>query len=145
MKYDLKRFIDAQEKDYVIALTEIKNGYKQSHWIWYIFPQLKDLGNSEIAKYYGIENIEEAREYYENEYLREHLVNISSELLKLENKNIKYIMGYPDNLKLKSCMTLFEIVNPKEEVFKKVLEKYYRGKRDEKTIKIVKSNNKNMI
>ena len=134
---DLERFIKKQEVYYEIALEEIKNGYKKSHWIWFIFPQLKDLGRSETAIYYGLNGLSEAREYYNNKYLREHLIEISEALLELEYKNIRKIMGYPDNLKLKSCMTLFEIVDPNEKVFKDVLDRYYGGRRDEKTIELV--------
>ncbi len=134
---DLERFIKKQEVYYETALDEINNGYKKSHWIWFIFPQLKELGRSETAIYYGLNGISEAREYYNNKYLREHLIEISEALLKLEYKNIRKIMGYPDNLKLKSCMTLFEIVDPSEKVFKDVLERYYGGRRDEKTIELV--------
>lgn len=138
MMDDLERFIKKQEVYYETALDEIKNGYKKSHWIWFIFPQLKELGRSETAIYYGLNGISEAREYYNNKYLREHLIEISEALLKLEYKNIRKIMGYPDNLKLKSCMTLFEIVDPNEKVFKDVLDRYYGGRRDEKTIELVK-------
>lgn len=139
--YNLDRFIDSHEVYYEIALTEIRNGYKYGHWMWFIFPQLKGLGESDLADYYGISNIEEAKEYYNNDYLRKHLIEISKALLQVENKSINYIMGYPDNLKLKSCMTLFELVDPNEEVFKKVLDKYYSGERDELTIEIIEKRN----
>lgn len=139
--YNLDRFIDSHEVYYEMALTEIKNGYKYGHWMWFIFPQLKGLGESDLADYYGISNIEEAEEYYNNDYLRKHLIEISKALLQVENKSINYIMGYPDNLKLKSCMTLFELVDSKEEVFKKVLDKYYSGERDELTIEIIEKKN----
>ena len=135
---NLDRFIKAQERDYFKALNEIKKGKKTTHWIWYIFPQLDGLGYSSIAKYYGIKGENEAIEYIENEYLRNHLIEISNELLKIENKSINDIMGYPDDLKLKSCMTLFDYVSDYE-VFSKVLEKYYDGTYDEITIKILKN------
>ena len=135
---NLDRFIKAQERDYFKALNEIKKGKKTTHWIWYIFPQLDGLGYSSIAKYYGIKGENEAIEYIENEYLRNHLLEISNELLKIENKSINDIMGYPDDLKLKSCMTLFDYVSDYE-VFSKVLEKYYDGTYDEITIKILKN------
>ncbi len=135
---NLDRFIKAQERDYFKALNEIKKGKKTTHWIWYIFPQLDGLGYSSTAKYYGIKGENEAIEYIENEYLRNHLLEISNELLKIENKSINDIMGYPDDLKLKSCMTLFDYVSDYE-VFSKVLEKYYDGTYDEITIKILKN------
>jgi len=139
--YNMDRFIDSHEVYYEMALTEIKNGYKYGHWMWFIFPQLKGLGESNLADYYGISNLEEAKEYYNNDYLRKHLIEISKALLRVENKSINYIMGYPDNLKLKSCMTLFELVDSKEEVFKKVLDKYYSGERDEVTINMIRRGN----
>lgn len=139
--YNIDRFIDSHEIYYEIALNEIKNGYKYGHWMWFIFPQLKELGESDLADYYGISNLEEAKKYYNNDYLRKHLIEISKALLRVENKSINYIMGYSDNLKLKSCMTLFELVDPKEEVFKKVLDKYYSGERDELTLKKIGKGN----
>ena len=106
--HDLSRFLEAQESDYETALTEIKNGRKTTHWIWYIFPQLKDLGSSPNAKYYGIENLDEAKAYLKNETLRERLLEISQALLELEDDNIKRIMGSAiDARKLLSSMTLF--------------------------------------
>ena len=134
---NLDRFIEAQESDYNIALSEIKDGRKRSHWIWYIFPQLSSLGHSMTAKYYGIKDEKEAKDYINNQYLKNHLVEISNELLKLSNNDISDIMGYPDDLKLRSCMTLFDYVS-NEEVFQKVLDKYYDGKKDELTLKILK-------
>ena len=133
----MKKFLDAQEDDYEIALNEIKNGHKRSHWIWYIFPQIDGLGHSSTAKYYSIKDLEEAKEYLNNEILRSRLIEISSELLKL-NDSIDNIMGYPDNLKLCSCMTLFYEADPSIDVFKKVIDKFYNGKFDENTIRILK-------
>lgn len=138
--YGLLRFIKAQESDYQTALKEIKNGHKESHWMWYIFPQLKGLGNSGTANYYGISNLEEAKAYYNNYLLNSNLLEISNALLELDNDNIEEIIGYPDNLKLQSCMTLFEIVDDNEQVFKKILKKYYNDKRDQKTIDMLKDN-----
>ena len=134
---DLDRFIKAQERDYLVALQEIKSGRKLSHWIWYIFPQIKGLGYSETAQYYSIEDIEEAKAYLNNEYLHNNLVEICQELVKLKSNNIVDIMGYPDNLKLFSSMTLFNFVEPDEDIFKKVLDKYYNGKLDAKTLEIM--------
>ena len=134
---NLDRFIKAQERDYPVALQEIKSGRKQSHWIWYIFPQIRGLGYSETAQYYSIEDVEEAKAYLNNKYLHNNLVEICQELLKLKSNDIVYIMGYPDNLKLCSSMTLFNAVAPDEEVFKKVLDKYYNGKLDIKTLEIL--------
>lgn len=137
MNYNIDRFIKSHEKYYDRALSEIKEGRKRSHWMWYIFPQIKGLGNSNISEFYGIENLEEAKEYYNNKFLRDHLTEISNTLLSLDNNDITSILNYPDDLKLKSSMTLFMLVDPKEKVFSKVLDKYYNGEKDENTIKIV--------
>ncbi len=134
--FDLDRFVKAQERDYNTALAEIKNGRKESHWIWYIFPQIKGLGHSGTAQYYSIQNADEAEAYLNNEYLHNNLIEISNELLKLKSNDILSIMGFPDNLKLCSSMTLFHLVEPDEEIFKKVLDKYYNGKLDENTIRL---------
>ena len=139
MNYDLSRFLKAQKISYEIALTEIKNGRKTSHWIWFIFPQLKILGHSPTAKFYGIADLNEAKEYLSDETLRKNLLEISQELLNLPGNDIKKIMGYPDDLKLKSSMTLFELAEPTCEIFKKVLEKYFDGERDEKTVAFCKN------
>lgn len=136
-KYNLKRFIEAQNKYYDIALLEIKNGQKKTHWMWYIFPQLIDLGYSTTSKYYGIKNIEEAQSYLENQYLRNNLIEISKELYK-QNTDILDILGYPDNLKLKSSMTLFSQANPEIIVFKEILNKFYDGEKDQKTLELLK-------
>ncbi len=133
---DLNRFIIAQEETYKLALKEIKNGYKESHWIWFIFPQLKDLGRSDTALYYGIKDLKEAKKYLENDYLRANLIEISEALLKLDD-NITDILGYPDDLKVKSCMTLFYYADSSIEVFKKVIDKFYNGEFDNNTIKII--------
>ena len=137
MNYNIDRFIKPHERYYDIALLEIKEGRKRSHWMWYIFPQLKGLGNSNISEFYGIENLDEAKEYYNNKYLRDHLIEISNALLSLDNNDITSIFNYPDNLKLKSSMTLFMLVDPNELVFSKVLDKYYNGEKDINTINII--------
>ncbi len=134
---NLERFIEAQERDYESALEEMKNGKKETHWIWYIFPQLKGLGMSYFANYYGIEDLEEAKAYFENEYLRNHLLEITEAVFSIPTNNIKSVMDSPDDLKLKSSMTLFYEAT-KEEIFKQVLEKYYEGKLDEQTIRLLK-------
>ena len=134
MIYDLSRFIKAQENDYDTALSEIKAGRKTSHWIWYIFPQLEELGFSSTAKFYGIVDLDEARAYLANNLLRTRLIEISQALLDLPSRDIKDIMGYPDNLKLCSSMTLFHLAEPTCDVFQKVLDKYFDGKPDKKTI-----------
>ena len=138
MTYDLSRFLKAQERDYDTALKEIKAGHKSSHWIWYIFPQLGELGFSPTAKFYGIADLNEARAYLSDNLLRSRLMEISQALLDLPTNDIDAIMGYPDNLKLCSSMTLFHLAEPECEIFQKVLDKYFNGKPDEKTVTLCK-------
>lgn len=134
---DLSRFIKAQETDYERALSEIRSGHKRSHWIWYIFPQIAGLGFSSTAQYYAIKDRKEAEEYLKNDLLRERLVEISEALLRLESNDAGEVMGYPDDLKLRSSMTLFHEVAPETEVFQKVLDKFFEGKPDQKTIELL--------
>lgn len=134
-KKGISRFLDAQESSYDRALKEIKNGRKCSCWMWYIFPQIQGLGISGTTEYYSIKDLDEAKEYMSDETLRSRLIEISEALLGLETSDPHEVLGYPDDLKLKSCMTLFGIAAPEEEVFQKVLDKYYKGERDENTIK----------
>lgn len=137
--YNLDKFIKAQEESYEGALKEIKKGKKLGHWIWYIFPQLKGLGFSNISYYYGLEGIEEAKEYLDNEYLRNHLLEITKALLDLDTNNPLQVLGFPDNLKVNSCMTLFYYTEPSITLFKDVIDKFYDGKMDENTINILNS------
>lgn len=136
----LDRFIKAQEDAYLIALNEIKNGKKQSHWMWYIFPQIKGLGMSEISRYYGIDDEDEAKKYLDNDILGFRLREITLELLKLDIDNPVDIFGVIDAMKLKSSMTLFDYVSD-DKIFSKVLTKYYNGEVDDKTILICKQKN----
>lgn len=133
---NINRFIEMHKLYYKIALKEIKDGYKRSHWMWYIFPQLKGLGHSSKSEYYGLSGIEEVKEYMNNEYLRNNMLEICNELIKL-NDNIDNIFGYPDNLKLNSSMTLFEYALPNEKIFGKIIDKFYDGKRDNNTINML--------
>ena len=136
-KYDLDRFLEAQKISYDIALTELKGGYKRSHWMWYIFPQLKGLGYSTRAKYYGIENIEEAIMYMAHPVLSERLYEISETLLQIDNSDPYDVMGEIDGEKLCSSMTLFAEVVGYDSVFGRVLEKFYGGNRDINTVIIL--------
>ena len=134
---DIYRFIKAQESSYNQALEEIKNGKKKSHWIWYIFPQLKGLGSSEISKYYAIKSRNEAEEYIKHPLLGSRLIEISNELLKLDTNNADDVMGWPDNMKLKSSMTLFTLVSDND-VFRRVLDKFFDGEMDKFTVQNLK-------
>jgi uncharacterized protein (DUF1810 family) len=134
--YDLERFVKAQDGawgSYNDALREIRNGRKQSHWIWYVFPQIKGLGHSYNSEFYGISNKEEAMAYLEHPVLGKRLREITKALLDCSNKSADDILGFPDVLKVRSCMTLFDLVAP-DDIFNDVLYKYYEGQRCDKTI-----------
>lgn len=130
----LNRFLDAQQQDYNRALSEIKNGRKLSHWMWYIFPQIAGLGFSHMAQLYAIKDLAEATDYLHHPVLGSRLVEIAGALLTIQGKTATQIMGSPDDLKLRSSMTLFSLVDGADPVFKKVLDKYYDGKPDPQTI-----------
>lgn len=138
--YDIDRFIKMQELYYEIALSEIKDGNKRTHWIWYIFPQLKGLGQSYNSEYYGIDGVDEVIEYMKNPHLRSNMIEICNELYKLDD-SIENIFGYPDYLKLNSCMTLFEYSIPEEKIFGKIIDKFYNGRRDRVTLEMLEGNN----
>lgn len=138
MEKDLNRFLKAQEYDYNIALEEMKKGYKCSHWMWYIFPQISGLGFSSTAKYFEIQNKQEALDYISHPILGKRILEISSVLLDIESNDATEVMGYPDDLKLRSSMTLFAEIAPEHEVFQKVLNKFFAGEKDEKTTEILK-------
>lgn len=121
---------------YETALTEIKNGMKVSHWIWFIFPQLRGLGRSDMAYKYGINGIEEAKEYLAHPVLSARLTEISEALLVHKNKDIEYIMGGIDAMKLRSSMTLFALVSEENSVFHQVLDCFYDGEMDDYTKKL---------
>lgn len=134
---DLNRFMDAQSSTYEIALQEIKNGRKQSHWIWFIFPQLQGLGSSYMSKMYAIKDLNEAKAYLDHAILKERLLEITQAVLDVQKKDILDIMGYPDDKKLKSCMTLFLEADPTCQLFQEVLDKYYKGQKDIHTLSIL--------
>jgi len=135
----MKRFLDAQQSSFETALSEIKRGRKQTHWMWYIFPQIQGLGFSETSKFYAIKDLSEAREYLQHPVLGARLIQISHALLEGEEKNANKIFGTPDDLKLKSSMTLFASLENTDPVFQEVLNKFFQGKKDEKTIGVINS------
>ena len=132
MEFSLDRFRSVHDNYYEIALQEIKSGRKQSHWMWYIFPQILGLGHSTMAMYYAIQSREETVAYWEDSVLRSHMTEICQVLLTLDD-SIDHIMGHPDNLKLRSCMTLFWLIT-KEPIFRAVLDKFYGGGLDAYTL-----------
>ncbi len=140
---DLQKFVDAQEygygfgETYQTALKEMKNGAKISHWIWYIFPQIKGLGFSNISVYFSIKDIEEARDYYEHPVLNQRLTEITKAILDIDTDDPMAVFGYIDAFKVRSCMTLFKHAVPEQELFQQVLDKFCRGIEDDKTIMIL--------
>lgn len=137
MKKDLSRFVDAHTKSYATALSEIRSGRKHSHWMWYIFPQLKGLGLSQTAQYYAIEGLEEATTYLNHPFLGKNLIRISKALYELEGKTADEIFGSPDDVKLRSSMTLFANISDTHPIFKQVINKYFGGKPDPITLELL--------
>jgi len=133
----LNKFIDAQQHDYAIALQEINNGRKRSHWMWYIFPQLQGLGFSEMSRHYAINNLAEAKAYLADPLLGQRLVEISRALLQLQGTDARAIFGSPDDMKLRSSMTLFASVPGASPVFEQVLQKFFKGAKDERTLQLL--------
>jgi uncharacterized protein (DUF1810 family) len=137
MENSLKRFTDAQENSYAMAFSEIQQGRKQSHWMWFIFPQIAGLGFSETSRYYAIKDLQEAAGFLKHPVLGLRLINISRELLKLKTNDAHQVFGSPDDLKLKSSMTLFAMLPGADPVFQRVLEKFFNSDKDMKTLHII--------
>ena len=135
--YDLNRFISAQETIYKSVLEELRRGQKRSHWMWFIFPQIDGLGNSETSRYYSIKNEHEARAYLAHPVLGPRLLQCAETVLALNGKTASEIFGFPDDMKFKSSMTLFVRVSELQNVFVRVLDKYFDGKLDTKTIDLI--------
>ena len=135
--YDLSRFADAHRQDYPRALAEIRNGRKQSHWMWYIFPQIRGLGISSTSQFYAIQSLDEAKAFLEHPYLGENLLEISQALLLLDTNHARTVFGSPDDMKLRSSMTLFRQAAPDQPVFQAVLDKYFDGIPDAITLRII--------
>lgn len=135
--FELNRFIKAQARVYDRVLLELRSGYKRTHWMWFVFPQIDGLGHSSTTKYYSIKSAEEARLYLNHPVLGKRLRECAESLLALEGLSASRIFGYPDDLKLKSSMTLFASVAEQRSVFIRVLEKYFQGARDERTVDLL--------
>ena len=133
----LERFVEAQAPVFHTVVAELAMGHKETHWMWFIFPQLKDLGKSAMAKRYGIESADEAKAYLAHPLLGSRLVECAQLLLAQRNANAFEIFGSPDELKLRSCMTLFAVVAPEQPVFRQVLDVFFSGKADEVTVKLL--------
>ncbi len=135
--FGLSRFISAQHEVYTRALAEIKSGTKRTHWMWFVFPQIHGLGHSSTAEYYAIKSMEEAREYLNHPLLGSRLLECAEAVLAIEGRSASEIFGYPDDLKLKSSMTLFASVADSDSLFIRVLDKYYHGERDIRTLRLL--------
>lgn len=134
----LTRFLDAQDSIYAQALAELKSGRKQTHWMWYIFPQISGLGCSETAKFYAIRDLQEARDYLSHPILGTRLIEAATALLAVRGKTANQIMGSPDDMKLRSSMTLFSLLPNADPVFQQILATYFNGSPDQRTLDLIK-------
>ena len=134
--YDLQRFLRAQEPIYATALAELRGGQKRSHWMWFIFPQIEGLGQSPTSKYYAIKSLAEAQAYLQHPLLGPRLQECAEAVLAIEGRSAAEIFGFPDDLKLRSSMTLFAALAGPDSVFARVLERFYDGRPDEQTLQI---------
>jgi uncharacterized protein (DUF1810 family) len=135
--HNLDRFVRAQRNDFDQALSEITSGKKRTHWMWYIFPQLDGLAFSSTAKRYAIKSIGEAKAYLDHPTLGPRLLECAEAAMRVDGRSATEIFGSPDDLKLRSCATLFACVSPRGSVFERLLEKYYGGERDRKTLRLL--------
>lgn len=133
----MEKFITAQDKVYTDVIRELKNHKKESHWMWYIFPQIDGLGSSPTAGHYAIKDRNQAIEYLENPILRSRLFECTQLMLDIDNKSAYDVLGFPDDLKLKSSMTLFASISPQDSVFHKVIDKFFNGQMDQKTLDLL--------
>ncbi len=134
---ELKRFVEAQEGVYASVLEELTAGKKMSHWMWFVFPQLKALGKSPTAQYFGLESKDEALAYWQNEVLRERLKQCTKLVLSVSDKTAHEIFGFPDDMKFGSCMTLFSQIEPEEPIFRQALERFFGGQPDASTLELL--------
>lgn len=141
--FDLNRFTDAQEPVYDSILGELQNGQKRTHWMWFVFPQIDGLGHSPTAQFYAIKSIEEARAYLKHPVLGPRLKECAEAILLVEGRSASAVFGYPDDLKLRSSMTLFAFIaeDPANSVFTRVLNRYYGGEQDHATLQIIETLN----
>lgn len=136
--YELDRFVAAQTDAYDRALTEIKNGRKRSHWMWYIFPQFQGLGRSTTAQRYAIKSLAEATAYLQHPVLGPRLETCVQAVLQLKGRSAHDIFGSPDDLKLRSCATLFAQVSPPSSIFEQLLDQFFQGEPDPNTLELLK-------
>ena len=138
-QYNLNRFVNAQLTTYECAMLELTQGRKESHWIWYIFPQIEGLGSSDTAKLYAIKSLEEGRAYLRHPELGPRLIEACEILLSLKDASMDEVMGFPDDLKLQSSMTLFETLPDSSSIFTKIIEIYFDDQRDKASLRIIES------
>jgi uncharacterized protein (DUF1810 family) len=132
--YDLQRFVDAQDTVYDRVRAELRSGRKQSHWMWFIFPQIAGLGSSAMAQRYAISSLHEAKAYLEHEVLGARLRECTRLVMLAEGKSARAILGTPDDMKFRSCLTLFAHAAPEDQVFRDTLAKYFNGEEDPLTL-----------
>ncbi len=137
MTFDLDRFLKAQDSCYQTVLTELRNGQKMTHWMWFVFPQIVGLGRSTTARHYAISGIGEARAYLGHSILGTRLKDCTRAVLGVQNRTLHEIFGSPDDFKFRSSMTLFGHVAPNEELFPEALYRYCGGKRDDRTLEVI--------
>lgn len=135
--FNLARFVNAQDTIYDNVLAELRSGRKRTHWMWYIFPQIDGLGYSLTSKYYAIKSKEEARQYLSHPILGRRLLECAEIILDIKGRSASEIFGSPDDIKLKSSMTLFVSITNPEAVFARILDKYFHGQRDTKTLNLL--------
>ena len=133
-QFDLQRFVDAQDPVYDTVLAELRGGAKRSHWIWFVFPQLRGLGRSPTAAHYGIASLDEARAYLAHDVLGPRLAECTRLVLAIDGRSVEDIFGWPDNLKVRSSMTLFAHATDDNADFRGVLDKFYGGEEDPATV-----------
>ena len=135
--YDLERFAEAQEGMYEQALAEIRRGRKQSHWMWFVFPQFDGLGVSATSRRYAVKSVDEARAYLAHPVLGPRLIECAEAMLGVDGRSARQILGSPDDLKLRSCATLFAQVSPAGSAFHQILDKYFGGQPDDRTLSLI--------
>jgi uncharacterized protein (DUF1810 family) len=135
--HDLNRFVQAQQSDYARALAEIQSGRKRSHWMWYVFPQFAGLGHSPMSNRYAIQSVAEAEAYLQHAVLGPRLRECCEAALGVQGRSAFELFGSPDDLKLRSCATLFASVSPAGSVFHRLLDRYFQGQRDDRTLRLL--------
>jgi uncharacterized protein (DUF1810 family) len=141
--FDLQRFVSAQDRIYADVLAELRSGHKRTHWMWFIFPQFNGLGFSSTAQHYAIKSRAEARHYLDHPVLGKRLIECAEIIGAVQGRSASALFGSPDDMKLKSSMTLFEALSSPGSVFTHILEKYFQGQRDSKTLTLLTQHDTN--